>query len=119
MTIGQRIKARRKELGMSQEELASAIGYTSKTTVNKIEKDVNQLRQNKIKDIALALRTTPEYIMGWDEDDSPRPCYYPEEIREIADFFENNPDYRVLFDEIRNVKQEDIEKIASVIKLIR
>lgn len=37
MTIGERIKFRREELGMSQEELAHKIGYKSRSAVNKIE----------------------------------------------------------------------------------
>ena len=31
--IGKRIKARREELGMTQEELAARLGYKSKTTI--------------------------------------------------------------------------------------
>lgn len=37
MTIGQRVKIRREELGMSQEELATKVGYKSKSSINKIE----------------------------------------------------------------------------------
>ncbi len=62
MTIGERIKARRDELGMSQEELAHKIGYKSKTSINKIELGIQELRQSKIKQIADALQTTPAYI---------------------------------------------------------
>lgn len=67
MSIGQRIKSRREELGMSQEELAHRIGYKSKSSINKIELDIQQLRQSKIKQIADALETTTDYIMGWSE----------------------------------------------------
>lgn len=68
MTIGKRIKARREEIGMSQKELAQKIGYKSKSSINKIELDVQQLRQSKIKAVADALSTTTDYIMGWDSD---------------------------------------------------
>ena len=68
MTIGQRVKLRREELGLSQEELAKRIGYKSKTSINKIELDFRNLTQSKIKAIADALETTPSYIMGWDEE---------------------------------------------------
>lgn len=70
MTIGQRIKARREELNMSQDELAKRIGYKSRSSINKIELDLYELRQTKIKSIADALDTTPSYIMGWDEKNS-------------------------------------------------
>lgn len=66
-TIGQRIRARRIELGMTQEELAKKLGYHSRSSINKIEKDGRDLRQKKIMDFANALSTTPAYIMGWNE----------------------------------------------------
>lgn len=68
MTIGKRIRTRREQLGMSQEELAHKIGYKSKSSINKIELDIQQLRQSKIKQIADALETTTDYIMGWSEE---------------------------------------------------
>lgn len=73
MSIGQRIKSRREELGMSQEDLAHKIGYKSKSSINKIELDIQQLRQSKIKQIADALETTTDYIMGWSEKEDSEP----------------------------------------------
>lgn len=67
-SIGERIRVRREELGLSQEELGSRIGYKSRSSVNKIELDQRNLTQSKIKAIADALDTTPSYIMGWDEE---------------------------------------------------
>jgi transcriptional regulator with XRE-family HTH domain len=65
---GKRIKARRTELGMTQEELAKKIGYTSRSSINKIELDGRGLPQTKIVAIAKALNTTPAYIMGWEDE---------------------------------------------------
>ena len=66
-TIGDRIKARRLELDMSQDELANLVGYKSRSSINKIESDGRLLPQRKIMEIAKALGTTPAYIMGWEE----------------------------------------------------
>lgn len=68
--IGKRIKARRNELGMTQEELAKKIGYKSKTTIAKIESGVNDIVQSKVLAFAEALSTTPAYLMGWEEKQS-------------------------------------------------
>ena len=68
MTIGDRIKIRREELGLSQEELAQKLGYKSRSSINKIEHNTRQLTQKNIKAIADALDTTPSYIMGWNEE---------------------------------------------------
>lgn len=64
-TIGSRIRERREALGLSQEDLARRLGYKSRSSINKIELEQRNLTQSKIKAIADALETTPEYIMGW------------------------------------------------------
>lgn len=37
MNIGEKVRQRRIELGLSQEELALKMGYKSRTSINKIE----------------------------------------------------------------------------------
>lgn len=66
--IGQRIKQRRIELGMTQEELAHKMGYASKTTINKIENGINDVTQSKIIAFSKALETSVAYLMGWDDN---------------------------------------------------
>lgn len=66
-TIGNRIRSRRLELGLSQEELAKKVGYTSRSTINKIENGTNDITQSKVYDLAIALDTTISYLMGWEE----------------------------------------------------
>jgi repressor LexA len=67
MEIGKRIKQRREELGMSQEELAKKVGYTSRSSVAKVETNANGMVQSKVIAFAKALETTPAYLMGWEE----------------------------------------------------
>ncbi|PWM78757.1 MAG: hypothetical protein DBY32_04595 [Phascolarctobacterium sp.] len=66
-SIGARIKKRREELNMTQAELARILGYKSRTSIHKMELGERGLPQKKIKQLAEALHTTPEYIMGWEE----------------------------------------------------
>lgn len=65
MSIGDKIRQRRKAIGMSQAELASKLGYTSRSSINKIEKDINDIPQLKIIAFAEALETTPAFLMDW------------------------------------------------------
>ena len=65
--IGNRIKQRRTDLKMTQSELADKVGYTSYTSITKVEKGKVDLSQSKIYAFAHALDTSVEYIMGWDE----------------------------------------------------
>ena len=68
--IGIRIKRRREDLEMSQEELAIKVGYKSRSSINKIELGERDLTQKKIMLFAKALGTTPSYLMGWDDEDN-------------------------------------------------
>ena len=67
--IGKRIRSRREQLGMTQEELASRLGYKSKTTIAKIENGTNDIVQSKVTEFAKVLDTTPAYLMGWTQLD--------------------------------------------------
>lgn len=68
MELYQRIKKRREELGLSQEELAKKMGYKSRSSINKIEMGENDIPQSKIIHFARALNTSPAYLMGWTEE---------------------------------------------------
>lgn len=61
---GARIKARRQDLGMTQDQLAEKIGYHGKSSISHIEKGDFDMSQSKIVAIAEALQTTPDYILG-------------------------------------------------------
>lgn len=52
---------------MTQAELAHILGYKSPASITKMELGERGLPQKKIKQLAEALHTTPEYIMGWEE----------------------------------------------------
>lgn len=67
MSLYKNIKAKREELGMSQSELAKKTGYTSRSSIAKIEKGLVDLTQTKIELFATALNTSPAILMGWDE----------------------------------------------------
>lgn len=68
LELYQNIRDRRKELGMSQDELAKKAGYTSRSTIARIEKGEIDLSRSKIIAIAKALKTTPSDLMGWSEE---------------------------------------------------
>lgn len=66
MSLGQNIRLYRERLGLSQEELAKRLGYKDRSTIAKIESNVNDITQSKIMAIAEALDTTPAALMGWE-----------------------------------------------------
>ena len=70
LTSGERIKLRRKELKISQTELAQKVGY-SKSALCKIEKNQGTVNMAKIADFAKVLNTTVAYLVGYDEQADP------------------------------------------------
>jgi transcriptional regulator with XRE-family HTH domain len=68
MDIGQRIKQRRKELKISADELGKRLGK-DRSTIYRYEKgDIENLPLDILEPIAKALSTTPQFLMGWNEE---------------------------------------------------
>ncbi len=56
--VYENIRRRRKELHMTQKELADKCGYTDHTTINKMENGLVDVTLGRLKMIAKALDTT-------------------------------------------------------------
>lgn len=67
--LGENIKAKRLQLNLTQEELATRLGYKSRSSINKIELGINDISQRQIASFAKALNTTPGYLLGLEEED--------------------------------------------------
>ena len=67
-TVGDRIKALRKKLGISQVDFADKIGV-SKQTLYKYENNIiTNIPSDKIEAIAVNFKISPSSLMGWDEE---------------------------------------------------
>lgn len=66
MNVGDRIKKRRLELGLTQEELAKKAGYKSRSSINKIELS-RDLPLPKVQEVARILDCSPSYLLGWED----------------------------------------------------
>ena len=74
MTVGNRIRQRRLELGLTQTELAEKMGYSGKTSVCMAEKSGDNITTTKVRKFADALGVSFRYLMGYeDEHGSPTP----------------------------------------------
>ncbi len=87
MTTGERMKERRKELGLSAEYVANRLGV-SPATIYRYEKgDIEKMPGNILEPISKILRTTPACLMGW--EDAPAPIeIVPPPAREIDEIYE-------------------------------
>lgn len=69
MKKGERIRARREQLGITQTALAEMIGE-SKQTMYKYESGViSNIPSDKVEAIAKALHVSPSWIFGWDDEE--------------------------------------------------
>jgi transcriptional regulator with XRE-family HTH domain len=94
-TIGKNISRIRKDLGLTQEDLAKMMGYKSKSTINKIELGINDIPQSKIVQFAEVLGTTPAELMGWKEEeksDSPTEAELSEGEKMLLELFRRVPE---------------------------
>ncbi len=86
MTIGERIKERRKELNMSQEELAHKVGYAGKSVVSKLENGDCNVNQTMIVKYAEALNVSPTFLLLGEESPNNIPQYdniFPIELKKF------------------------------------
>ena len=65
--IGAIIRDLREAKGMTQEELANKVGYTSRAAINKIESGANKLKQEKIQIFAEVLGCSVNELLGIEE----------------------------------------------------
>ena len=75
--LSSRIRQRREQLSLSQEELAARMGYRSKSSFTKLEKGINDLPRAKLEELAAALDTTPAWLMGLADLPCPSPGFEP------------------------------------------
>jgi len=116
MNFGERVRKRREQLGMTQDELAKKLGYKSRSSINKIELNERNVKQSQIEELARALQTTPANLMGWDDE----PSYYLDpETAAIAQEIHDNPELRALFSASRKASPESLKAVADLIKSMK
>ena len=71
MNVGQRIKNRRKELGMSADKLAELINKNRATIYRYEKNEIENMPYDVIEPLAKVLNVSPAYLMGWEERSAP------------------------------------------------
>lgn len=118
-TLGMNIRKRREELGMTQQELADKLGYSSKSTINKIENGTNDITQSKIKAFAKALNTTVPELMGWGDgvvkESSSQYYYLNDDVRELAQELFDNRELKLVMDASRKLSKKSLIDLYNII----
>lgn len=92
--IGQRIKQVREALGMTQAELARRMGYSARSTINRIENGSQAFPMKKLDKFAQVLDVAPAYLAGFTEADIPDGLNKEYYIDYILD--SDNPEFKAL-----------------------
>ena len=107
--IGEKIYNRRKELGLTLEQVGDAVGV-GKSTVRKWENGmIKNMRRDKIKKLSEVLHVSPGYLMGWTND----PSDYGEEqptTEEVLSDFE-----RAVLKQLRLLSEDQQQKFLALL----
>lgn len=107
MTIGENIKNARKMLGMSQDDLADAIG-ANRVTISQYETGKYFPSVPALQRLAEALQTTPTKLTGEESDDR----------WEESERIRRDPNLRILFDQALKATPEHIRAAAAMLKAL-
>lgn len=66
--VGERIKKRREELGLTKTEVADRIGVARTTLMRWERGDIGKVPLTVLYPLADTLETTPAWLMGWEPD---------------------------------------------------
>lgn len=116
MNIGEKIRARREALGMTQEELAHLMGYQYRSSVNKLEnsKEVSLKRVRKAAD---ALGCSPSSLLNL-EQSSPIPSVN-RKAEKIGLEIMANDDLMRLYTAGRSADTKDIAMAYTVLMALK
>lgn len=75
--MSRKIKELRTKQDLTFEQIAQQVGV-GRSTVRKWETgQIANMRRDKIAKLAAALHTTPEYLMGWADSETPNEAHLP------------------------------------------
>ena len=99
--------------GVNQTEMCNALGFKFMTLSDWLHAKTYP-RIDKIEMMANYFGISKSDLVEDHSDDEQHYCL-DDDAREMAEFMHKNPNYKVLFDAVRNVSAEDIEFVRQMI----
>jgi len=125
MSIGERLKALRKEKGYTQKQLGQIINKSSQVISNWERGYTTGITDSDIRALSKAFGVSADYLVD-DEAKSNdtrlrhepkmKAYYLDPEVAEIANKMKDDPNFRVLFDAARDLDKESIEEVKRFIE---
>lgn len=115
-----KLRQRRKELGLTLEEVAQMVGV-GKSTVRKWESgEIYEMGRTNIANLAKALRVSPLFILGEDDDEPETQSYYTNsETQKIAEKIYQDKNLRLLFDAAEDADPDDLQLVHNMLKHLK
>lgn len=85
-TIYERIKNRRKELGLTADDVAQALNVSRATIYRYESSEIEKLPTSTLEPLSEVLKTTPAYLMGWDESSETKDVITKEEQEHLQKY---------------------------------
>ncbi len=111
MTIGERIKQRRQELGLSVDDLAERLSKNRATVYRYESNEIENFPTSILEPLARVLRTSPSFLMGWDDLPSDNSC-------ESFELCHDNEDVFQIVQKLLLLDESDLIRISERIDIL-
>ena len=113
ISLGQRIRAERTRIGLTQAQLAQKIGVKT-NTISQWETGKRAPGYDALEQLSAALNCTPSSLL----EAAPEPC--PEdELWELRETLRRRPEMRILFDATKDACYDDLMSVVQIIEVMK
>ncbi len=100
-TLGQRIKAQRIRIGITQDELAEKL-CIPKATISAYENDKIDIKSSRLIEISRALNLSPNYLLGYEEENC-EDVIFKQTISSLITKIDENRVKKLLIEQIKDM----------------
>lgn len=113
MTVGERIKKRRKELGLSVDEVAKCLGKDRSTVYRYESNDIEKLPTTILEPLAQVLKIDPAYFMTVNEKNA------PDNIKDVVEMLPNGISINSFNSMLNDMTDTDIDSLLDFARYLR
>lgn len=117
--IGERIKAIRKQKGITLADLGARLGISESNMQRYESGKIASVSIDFINRLAPILEVKPEWLIGWDKDDTPQGYYLDSKAAEYAEYLRTRPGARMLFSAAKDMSKEEMEETVKYIEFLK
>jgi len=117
--IGDRIKARRIQLEMTQDDLARKTGVKASTVLRWETGETKTIKTDRMEVLADALQVSVSYLMGLTGDMNGKGNKHDLEVEALLEKIHKDENIRILLDSAADLTKEDIQFVVNLVHNMR